>query len=223
MYTRSMQTTHPKANDNVWRNVEWALRFVWASGRALTIVNVVLTILQSLLPLLVLYLTKLVIDTVAELQALYNLATDPAPTVTAFFVDQINACDTVPDISGGSGHYRGCAQLPGRFMVEDFHEAELEPAELMGHELGHATNLGHSSLGLMTAILGFGDGFSLDEDQVKIILQSPLVQIDNTGQRFIQITPIAIITPEPSTLLLVSAALGALLLIKTRKSIRTRQ
>ena len=165
----------------------------------------------------------LVIDNIAELQALYNLATDPAPTVTAFFVDQINACDTVPDISGGSGHYRGCAQLPGRFMVEDFHEAELEPAELMGHELGHATNLGHSSLGLMTAILGFGDGFSLDEDQVKIILQSPLVQIDNTGQRFIQITPIAIITPEPSTLLLVSAALGALLLIKTRKSTRTRQ
>src|SRR4029078_8936636 len=60
-----MQTAQQKANDNVWRNVEWALRFVWQSGRALTIVNVVLTILQSLLPLLVLYLTKLVIDTVA--------------------------------------------------------------------------------------------------------------------------------------------------------------
>jgi len=58
-------------------------------------------------------------------------------------------------------------------------------------------------------------GTELTEDQVAIILQSPLVQTDSTGRRFIQITPIAIVaSPEPSTLLLLGAAFGALLIIK---------
>src|SRR6516162_4190112 len=35
----------------------------------------------------------LVINTPADEQALLNLAPDPAPTVDAFFVDQINRCD----------------------------------------------------------------------------------------------------------------------------------
>jgi hypothetical protein len=58
----------------------------------------------------------------------------------------------------------------------------------------------------------------LDHLQVAIILQSPLVQTDSTGQRFIQITQIAIVAaPEPATPLLLGAALGALLIIKTNK------
>ncbi len=158
----------------------------------------------------------LVIDDLTELQALYALGTDPAPTVVAFFVDQLNACGTVE--ANTDGEYNGCAQLPGRFLVEDFHAAELFPSTLMAHELGHNLNLGHMPLGLMSFLLPHTPP-DLFEDQVATILQSPLVQTDSTGQRFIQITPIAIIdAPEPSTRMLVSAALGALLIIKTKKS-----
>ncbi len=160
----------------------------------------------------------LVIDSVDELQALYDLAPDPAPTVIAFFVDELNVCTTVE--ATVSGLYKGCAQLSGRFFVEDFHFAELSPAILMGHELGHRLNLQHIPLGLMSF---FGDHAPPDlfEDQVATILQSPTVQIDSTtGQRFIQITPVAIVdTPEPSTLLLLSAALGVLSIIKRKKLI----
>lgn len=158
----------------------------------------------------------LVIDDLTELQALYALATDPAPTVVAFFVDELNACGTVEVTVNGA--YNGCAQLPGRFLVEISQAAELYPDTLMAHELGHNLNLNHIPLGLMSFFLPHSPP-ELFEDQVATILQSPLVQTDSTGQRFIQITPIAIVDiPEPSTLLLVSTTLGALLLVKIGKS-----
>jgi len=163
----------------------------------------------------------LVIDNLTELQALYNLAPDPAPTVVAFFVDQLNACGTVePNVNGT---VNGCAQLPGHVFVEDFAAAELSPATLMGHELGHNLNLEHDFFDFLNLMYPlFPHGPNLSEEQVATILQSPLVQTDSTGHRFIQITPIAIVgVPEPSTLLLVSAALGALLIIKTKKSTGT--
>ena len=157
----------------------------------------------------------LVINTLADLQALYKLAPDPAPTVDAFFVDELNACGTVePTVNGALA---GCAQLPGHIFVEDSSAAALSPATLMGHELGHNLNLEHdffSALNLMSPF--FPHGPELTADQVATILQSPLVQTDSTGKRFIQITPIAIMAPEPSTLLLLGAALGALLIIKRR-------
>jgi hypothetical protein len=54
---------------------------------------------------------------------------------------------------------------------------------------------------------------ALTGDQVAIILESPLVQTDPSGQRFIEITPIAIVAvPEPATLLLLGGALGVLLI-----------
>jgi hypothetical protein len=149
----------------------------------------------------------LVINTLADLQMLYKLAPDPAPTVDAFFADDLNACGTVePTLNGALA---GCAQLPGHIFVEDSAAAELSPATLMGHELGHNLNLEHdffSSLNLMSSF--FPHGRDLTDVQVAIILQSPLVQTDSTGQRFIQITPIAILAPEPSTLLLLGAAPG---------------
>jgi hypothetical protein len=155
------------------------------------------------------------INTLADLQALYKLAPDPAPTVDAFFVDDLNACGTVePTVNGALA---GCAQLPGHIFVEDSAAAELSPATLMGHELGHNLNLEHdffSALNLMSPF--FPHGPDLTDDQVATILQSPLVQTDSTGKRFIQITPIAILAPEPSTLLLLGAAFGALLIIKRR-------
>ena len=64
---------------------------------------------------------------------------------------------------------------------------------------------------LMTYL--FPPGTALTEDQVAIILESPLVQTDPTGQRFIEITPIAIVAvPEPTTFLLLGGALGVLLI-----------
>ena len=164
----------------------------------------------------------LVIGNLTELQALYNLAPDPAPTVDAFFVDQLNACGAVePNVTGV---VNGCAQLPGHILVEDSTAAELTPGTLMGHELGHNLNLQHDffdSLNLMYPL--FPHGPNLTEEQVATILQSPLVQTDSTGHRFIQITPIAIVdAPEPSTLLLLSAALGALLIRKKRLPSRSQ-
>src|SRR5262245_30776350 len=160
----------------------------------------------------------LVIDTAAKLQALYSLATDPAPTVTAFFVDDLDVCVGVE--VAVNGEFSGCAQLPGRIMVEDFHKAELTPAILMAHELGHNANLEHNRFdGLMSLFPPHGT--ELFDYEVATILQSPIVQTDSTGQRFIQITPIAIVdTPEPSTPLLLSGGLGALLIIKTNRWLR---
>jgi hypothetical protein len=159
----------------------------------------------------------LVIDNLTELKALYDLATDPAPTVTAFFVDQLNVCGAVELDVNGTWH--GCAQLPGHLFVENFPSAQLEPAILMGHELGHTLNLGHefaSPSNLMSVF--FPHGPDLMEEQVAKILLSPLVQTDSSGQRFIQITPIAIVSPEPSTLLLLGGALGALFIQAKRST-----
>ncbi len=161
----------------------------------------------------------LVINDITELQALYSLAGDAAPTVVAFFVNEVDACGQVePNVNG---LYYGCAQLPGHIFVEDFTGAQLAPAILMAHELGHNLNLGHDLLSpgnLMDPF--FPHGPNLTEEQVAAILQSPLVQTDSTGQRFIQITPIAIVdTPEPSTLLLLGPALGALLIVRRRASV----
>jgi hypothetical protein len=158
------------------------------------------------------------IKDLADLKALYALAPDPAPTVDAFFVDQLDACGNAePTING---LYAGCAQLPGHIFVEESSAAELSAAPLMGHELGHNLNLQHdlfSSNYLMWPF--FPPGTELSAQEVAIILESPLVQTDSTGHKFIDITPIAIIAaPEPSTLMLLGAALGALLIIYRKKS-----
>ncbi|MBV8865187.1 MAG: PEP-CTERM sorting domain-containing protein [Acidobacteriaceae bacterium] len=163
------------------------------------------------------------INTLADLKALFSLAPDPAPTVDAFFVDQLNACGSVePTISG---LFAGCAQLPGHIFVEASDLAEIAPGPLMGHELGHNLNLHHEIPGSSTNLMApfFPPGPDVTEDQVASMLLSPLVQTDPTGQRFITITPIAIVgTPEPSALLLLGAALGVLLIVK-RNEIRTRR
>jgi hypothetical protein len=148
------------------------------------------------------------INNPAQLTALFNLAPDPAPTVDAFFVNQISDC----------GVY-GCAQLPGHVFVEESEAATLAPATLMGHELGHNLDLQHAFAdpgNLMDFLFPHGTG--LTEDQVATILDSPLVQTDPMGQRFITITPIAIVAAsEPATLPLLAGGLTALFIITASK------
>src|SRR5437867_2880387 len=54
-----------RANDKLSSNVAWTLRFVWQSGPGLTVANTVVTLIQSVLPVLSLYLIKLVVDAVS--------------------------------------------------------------------------------------------------------------------------------------------------------------
>ncbi len=56
--------------------VRWALSLVWVSSPSLAVASIVVRIVQGLLPLVVLYLTKLLIDTVTE--ALKTPTQDPS-------------------------------------------------------------------------------------------------------------------------------------------------
>ncbi|MDH4344664.1 MAG: ABC transporter transmembrane domain-containing protein, partial [Nitrospira sp.] len=58
--------------------VRWALSLVWESSQSLAVASIVVRVVQGLLPLVVLYLTKLLIDTVTE--ALKTPADDPSFT-----------------------------------------------------------------------------------------------------------------------------------------------
>lgn len=52
-------------SDTLATNLAWAFRFVWQSGPRLTLANVILRFIQSVIPLVTLYLVKLVIDEVS--------------------------------------------------------------------------------------------------------------------------------------------------------------
>ncbi len=60
------------------RTVRWALSLVWESSPSLAVVSIVVRLVQGLLPLAALYLTKLLIDTVTE--ALKTPTEDPSLT-----------------------------------------------------------------------------------------------------------------------------------------------
>jgi hypothetical protein len=156
----------------------------------------------------------LTIDTEDQLNQLFALGHDGVPTVDLFFVDSINEC-------GGeiSPPAIGCGQEPGNKIAVESNFASItgapgsvgQGAALIGHELGHTLGLGHVNPppgNLMNPSLS--GNFTLTADQVAIILGtfgapgtpgSPLVQTDpSNGQRFVLITPFAIV-PEPGSLL----------------------
>lgn len=56
---------HSTRTDKLSANIAWAFRFVWESGRGLTVANIFLMVAQSVLPLLNLYLIKLVVDAIS--------------------------------------------------------------------------------------------------------------------------------------------------------------
>ena len=71
----------------------------------------------------------LVLHTIEDLQKLYSLVPNVAPTVVVFFVDTIWACDTV-DLSS-DGRYFGCANKPGNYQVlNSTKAAEFGPCRL---------------------------------------------------------------------------------------------
>src|SRR5262249_5707619 len=116
----------------------------------------------------------LVIENQFDLTALVDLAPDPAPTVDAFFVDQIKFCGFEEE-PAANGSVFGCAQRRGHVFGEESGAAKFSPATLMGHELGHNLNLQHTLAepgNLMNFL--FPHGTMLSEEQVAIILQSPL-------------------------------------------------
>ena len=154
------------------------------------------------------------IDSDAKLQALFNLGPADPLTVDVFFVDEISFCAGVINIAA-----IGCGQQPGhQFALESLSASGSLGDDLLAHELGHNLNLPHvdnATPNLMNPSL-LGET-TLTPEQVSIMLASPLVQTDN-GQRFISITPFAVVVPEPGTVTFVAglAILGVLL--ATRKA-----
>src|SRR5687767_11748716 len=53
-----------KPGDKLRSNIEWALKLVWDTSPGLTLANLAVTVLQSVVPILGLYLTKLIVDAV---------------------------------------------------------------------------------------------------------------------------------------------------------------
>jgi hypothetical protein len=167
----------------------------------------------------------LTINTETDLERLFALGGNSPTTVDLFFVDSINECggEVLPPAIG-------CSQQPGtRSAVESkFAALAGSPgtiglgATLIAHELAHPLGLVHVApppFNLMNPSLS--GNTTLTADQVDTILGipghpgSPLVQIDQNGQRFISITPFAIV-PEPATMLFALAG-GAWLLQRARR------
>jgi hypothetical protein len=140
------------------------------------------------------------IDSDVEFDSLFNLSVYSgrnSKTINMFFVDAINFC-------GVQGSYAGCASNFGNLLVVSSSVAARADigANLDAHELGHNLGLDHvngSGTNLMNPFIS--SNFSLDAGQIQTILASTLVQTAGSGQRFLSITPIAIVAsvPEPQT------------------------
>ena len=140
------------------------------------------------------------IDTDTEFDSLFNLSVysgRSSQIMNMFFVDAINFC-------GSAGSFIGCGSTPGNLLVlsSSFAARADLGANLGAHELGHNLGLDHvdgSGTNLMNPSIS--SNFSLDAAQIQAILASSLVQTAANGQRFLSITPIAIVAsvPEPQT------------------------
>lgn len=149
-------------------------------------------------------------DSDTEWGQLAALANPDATVVSMFFVDTISSC------GGTGGGIIGCAAQPGHMLVLNSSWAANATfgGVLAAHELGHNFGLPHYESGANLMNSSLTPNSSLLSSQVSTILSSNLIHTDSLGQRYITITPIALIAavPEPGTWLLMSAGLFLLVL-----------
>lgn len=145
------------------------------------------------------------IGTESEFDSLGGLVVVPQHTALAFFVDTISWC------GGPGGSIIGCGQSPGSVFAVDssWAASATHGAPLIAHELAHNLGLGHvaDQSNLMNPTL-YGNS-ALNGGQVTTILANSLVQTDGLGQRYISITPVAVV-PEPEIGVMLSAGLLAI-------------
>ncbi len=153
-----------------------------------------------------------------SLNSLSNQLGVPNFTVAMFFVDTITFC-------GGTGsNIIGCARNPGGLIaLNSSAAAGPRGAALLAHELGHSLGLDHlvDNSNLMNSSITGNTGLNLA--QASSILNSPIVRIDtgNGNQRYISITPIAVVAaiPEPQTWsMLVIGLLGVAVWARRRQA-----
>ena len=183
----------------------------FASATIDTSFNAGLTVVNSAL---------LSIDSDAAFDSLFNLSVysgRTSNTINMFFVDAINFC-------GVEGSYAGCSSNSGNVVVlvsRDVARADIG-ANLEAHEIGHNLGLDHvngSGTNLMNPYVT--GNFSLDAGQIQTILASPLVQTGSNGQRYLSITPIAIVAsiPEPQAWAMLAVGLfGVMAWARRRKA-----
>ena len=162
----------------------------------------------------------LTINTEDELNNLFAVGGSNAPTVDLFFVDAINECGGIelpPAI--------GCGEQNGNHIaIESGFAAQQGSAGnpglgaiLIAHELGHNLGLPHTvdASNLMNATLN--GGFALTTEQAGVILNSSLLQRDQTTNAlFLSVTPFAIV-PEPAVTIFAGAGILSLLLLVRRR------
>lgn len=142
------------------------------------------------------------IDSLNELMDLGFAASESAPVVNVFFVDQISFCES-------AGSYSGCTlDFSNVFAVRSSVAAGPSGAALLAHELGHVLGLPHvGGNNLMNPSVG---PTLLTIAQANTILGAAnYVQVAGNGNRFIELRPIAVLSavPEPHAVALLAAGL----------------
>ena len=156
------------------------------------------------------------IQTDAQIDTLFALHVGAQNIVNFYFVDTIDSC------SGFNVLIIGCGETPGQdFVVESAFAATAQGALLLAHELGHNLGLNHNVGSQFLMNPSLAGGSLLTASEVTTILASQLVQMDTSGQRFININPVLItaaaVIPEPGSLLLLVSALAAMTVATRRR------
>ncbi len=148
----------------------------------------------------------------SSLSSLANMLAVPNFTVAVFFVDKISHC-------GGPGsNIIGCGSNPGGLIaLNSAAAAGSIGSVLFAHELAHNLGLEHLTVSGNLMQASITGGTMLTTAQVGTFLdlstgasKSPIVRFD-AGQRYISVTPIAVLAaapvPEPQTWAMMIAGL----------------